>query len=314
MLSNEDLYANLHQVLDYIDEPFADSSALAVNILSMHTKKHVTVSLSGDGADELFAGYNKHAAELKARKGGIKANLVKASHPLLKQFPKSRNSSSGNKIRQLEKFAEGMKLSPQERYWQWAKWSGYKKEIIFSENYLKSKKGVSEFEKRKNDLLKNINSDYNSVLLTDMQLVLENDMLVKVDRMSMSQSLEVRVPFLDHKIVDFAFSLPSNFKIDNKNRKKILKDAFKDKLPIELFNRGKKGFEVPLLKWFKTDLHSMITNDLLNDTFILEQGIFNTEEIKKLKAQLFSNNPNDAVEKVWAIIVFQYWWKKNINE
>ncbi|MGZ4034280.1 MAG: asparagine synthase (glutamine-hydrolyzing) [Bacteroidia bacterium] len=310
LLSNRDLYANLHEVLDYIDEPFADSSALAVNILSMHTKKHVTVSLSGDGADEIFAGYNKHAAELKARKGGIKASLVKASHSLLKQLPKSRNTSTGNKIRQLEKFAEGMKLSPQERYWQWAKWSGFKKENIFSEHFLKIKKDFSEYEKRKKDLLKNINADYNSVLLTDMQLVLENDMLVKVDRMSMSQSLEVRVPFLDHKIVDFAFSLPASFKIDGMQRKKILKDAFRDLLPKELYDRGKKGFEVPLLKWFKTDLNSMINNDLLDDKFISEQGIFNPQEIKKLKTQLFSNNPNDAVEKVWAIIVFQYWWKK----
>jgi asparagine synthase (glutamine-hydrolysing) len=148
------------------------------------------------------------------------------------------------------------------------------------------------------------------VLLADMKLVLENDMLVKVDRMSMSQSLEVRVPFLDHKLVDFAFSLPANFKIDNDQRKKILIDSFKDDLPQELFNRGKKGFEVPLLKWFKTDLKSMITNELLADEFILEQNIFNLSEIQKLKHQLFSTNPNDAVEKTWALIVFQYWWKK----
>lgn len=143
-----------------------------------------------------------------------------------------------------------------------------------------------------------------------MHLVLENDMLVKVDRMSMSQSLEVRVPFLDHKIVDFAFSLPSDFKIDKYDRKKIVKDAFREMLPIELLSRKKQGFEVPLLKWFRTDLKSMITNELLDDEFITQQGIFNSEEIKKLKAQLFSTNPNDAVEKVWAIIVFQYWWKK----
>jgi asparagine synthase (glutamine-hydrolysing) len=309
-LTNEDLFANLHQVLDYIDEPFADSSALAVNILSMQTRKHVTVALSGDGADELFAGYNKHAAELKARHGGFTTKLVKASRPLLNQLPKSRNTKTGNKIRQLQKFAEGMKLSPQERYWQWAKWSGFKKEDIFSTTFLKNENEFSDFSKRKNELLKNINSDYNSVLLADMKLVLENDMLVKVDRMSMSQSLEVRVPFLDHKLVDFAFSLPANFKIDNDQRKKILIDSFKDDLPQELFNRGKKGFEVPLLKWFKTDLKSMITNELLADEFILEQNIFNLSEIQKLKHQLFSTNPNDAVEKTWALIVFQYWWKK----
>ena len=306
-LSNKDLFANLQQVLDYTDEPFADSSALAVNILSMHTKEHVTVALSGDGADELFAGYNKHAAELKARAGGIKAGLVKSSHSLLKQLPKSRNSKTGNKIRQLEKFAEGMKMSPQERYWQWAKWSGYMSEQILSKKY-SADINTSEFEKSKSNILKDISDDYNSVLLTDMQLVLENDMLVKVDRMSMSQSLEVRVPFLDHKIVDFAFSLPSNYKIDSKSRKKIVRDTFKDLLPQELLSKKKQGFEVPMLKWFKTDLRSMITNELLEDKFIDEQGIFNLEEIKKLKTQLFSSNPNDAVEKVWALIVFKYWY------
>ncbi len=308
-LTNNDLYANLHQVLDYIDEPFADSSALAVNILSMHTRKHVTVSLSGDGADELFAGYNKHAAELKVRNGGVSAQLVKNSHSILKQLPKSRNTKTGNKIRQLEKFAEGMRLDSTERYWQWAKWSGFKASDIFNE---KTKCDEREFEKRKKQILSQINSDYNSVLKTDMSLVLENDMLVKVDRMSMSQSLEVRVPFLDSKVVDFAFSIPSDFKIDKNQRKKILIDAFKNDLPIELLNRGKKGFEVPLLKWFKTDLKSMITNELLEDRFISEQNIFNLETIKDLKSQLFSSNPNDAVEKVWALIVFQYWWKKNI--
>ena len=127
---------------------------------------------------------------------------------------------------------------------------------------------TSEFEKSKSNILKDISDDYNSVLLTDMQLVLENDMLVKVDRMSMSQSLEVRVPFLDHKIVDFAFSLPSNYKIDSKSRKKIVRDTFKDLLPQELLSKKKQGFEVPMLKWFKTDLRSMITNELLEDKFI----------------------------------------------
>lgn len=306
-LSNDDLFANLHHMLEYIDEPFADSSALAVNILSMHTKKHVTVALSGDGADEIFAGYNKHAAELTARNAGLKASLVKSVHPLLKQLPKSRNSKVGNKIRQLEKFAEGMKLDEQERYWRWA---GYTNEEESNDLLLKTSK---EYASRKKDILKNISSDYNSVLLTDLQLVLENDMLVKVDRMSMSRSLEVRVPFLDHKLVDFAFTLPTHYKIDTKQRKKILKNAFKDYLPDELYHRGKQGFEVPLLKWFHTDLKTMITDDLLNDTFIKEQGIFDPNAISNLKVQLFSINPNDAVAKVWGLIVFQYWWKKTMG-
>jgi asparagine synthase (glutamine-hydrolysing) len=308
-LGNDDLFADLYNVLDYIDEPFADSSALAVSILSMHTKKHVTVALSGDGADEIFAGYNKHAAELKARSSGIMAQMVKASHPLLKQLPKSRNSKTGNTIRQLEKFAEGMKLSEKDRYWKWAEWSGFKTDEIFSENFSLAI-DKEKYEGRRAMILKDISPDYNSVLLTDMQLVLKNDMLVKVDRMSMSRSLEVRVPFLDHKIVDFAFSLPAEYKIDSKQRKKILKDAFKNELPEELFTRGKKGFEVPLLKWFQTGLKNLITEDLLSERFIIEQDIFNPKAISDLKAKLFSKNPDDAVERIWALIVFQYWWKK----
>jgi asparagine synthase (glutamine-hydrolysing) len=307
-LTNKDLFNSLNQVLDYIDEPFADSSALAVSILSMQTKKHVTVSLSGDGADELFAGYNKHAAELKARNSSIVNTLVGVAHPLLKQLPKSRNSTLGNKVRQLEKFSEGIKLDNQQRYWRWAGFT--------NDNTLKSLlriQGDDEYEKRKKEILKNITNDYNSVLLTDTQLVLENDMLVKVDRMSMSQSLEVRVPFLDHQVVNFAFSLPVNYKIDGTQRKKILKDAFKDMLPEALYNRGKKGFEVPLLKWFQTDLRLMITDELLSDSFIKEQNIFNPDTIKELKVQLFSSNPNDVVARIWALIVFQYWWKKNFQ-
>lgn len=303
-LSNDDLFANLHQVLESIDEPFADSSALAVNILSMQTKKHVTVALSGDGADEIFAGYNKHAAELKARDAGIKARLVKTTHPILKHLPKSRNSKIGNKIRQLEKFAEGIKLDEKERYWKWAGFSNENESLLLNPS--------KNYSSRKKEILKDLDSNYNSVLLTDIQLVLENDMLVKVDRMSMNQSLEVRVPFLDHKIVDFAFKLPTNFKIDDNHQKKILKDAFKDYLPEELYNRKKQGFEVPLLKWFHSDLKSMITDDLLNDNFIKEQEIFDLQGITMLKAQLFSTNPNDAVAKTWALIVFQYWYKKHM--
>lgn len=305
-LSNADLYNDLHTMLDYIDEPFADSSALAVNILSMHTKKHVKVALSGDGADELFAGYNKHEAELLAAGNGLRARVLKASYPLLKHLPKSRNSVSGNTLRKLQKFSEGMNLTDSERYWRWA---GFTNDT--SDECLLVKTSP-EYEFRKKEILKHISADYNSVLLTDMQLVLENDMLVKVDRMSMNQSLEVRVPFLDHKIVDFAFTLPVNYKIEGNQRKKILKDAFRDMLPEALFHRKKQGFEVPLLKWFRTDLKSLILEELLEDGFIKEQKIFKPEAIKKLKKQLFSSNPNDAIAKIWALIVFQYWYKKHI--
>jgi len=300
-LSNDDLFSNLHSVLDSIDEPFADSSALAVHLLSKQTQKHVKVALSGDGADELFGGYNKHAAELKARKGGLASSLVKSSKSILKTLPKSRNTKVGNKIRQLQKFSEGLDMNSKERYW---KWAGFSNENVLIKNQ-------KEYKERKDEILKYVSDDFDSVLYSDVKLVLENDMLVKVDRMSMDNSLEVRVPFLDHKIVDFAFSLPSEFKIDQKKSKKILKDAFRKELPVEILSRRKQGFEVPLLKWFRTELKFIITDDLLNEKLVKEQNLFDGLEIKKLIAQLFSNNPDDSVAKIWALIVFQHWWKKH---
>lgn len=307
-LSNDDLFENLHNVLDYIDEPFADSSALAVNILSMHTRKYATVALSGDGADEMFGGYNKHAAELRVRKKGLAETVVKTLNPLWNALPKSRNSAFGNKIRQLQKFGEGLNLSEKERYWKWASWY----DADGAENLLAKAQRREEYDNRKNEILNDIksNGDFNEVLYTDMHLVLQGDMLTKVDLMSMANSLEVRVPFLDYTVVDFAFSLPSEFKINSQTGKRILKEAFRKDLPEELFNRGKQGFEVPLLKWFRTGLKSMIVDDLLSKDFIHEQGIFNPSEIENLKQKLFSADSGDAATLTWNILVFQHWWKK----
>lgn len=315
-LTNDDLYHHVHSILDYIDEPFADSSAIAVYILSKETRKHATVALSGDGADEMLAGYNKHAAAYRIINKGWKENAVSALLPLWKTLPQSRNSSVGNKFRQLVRFGEGMKLNSKERYWRWA---GYASENevtkLFSE---KSRQQFVErdYQSAKAQLLKGIpeSENINDILISDMNLVLVNDMLTKVDLMSMANGLEVRVPFLDYELVNFTFSLPSSFKINSSLRKRIVQDAFRDVLPAELYNRPKKGFEVPLLKWFRNEMKSLITDDLLSEKRILEQGIFDYNEIKKLKEQLFSSNPGDVHARIWGLIVFQWWWKKTIGK
>jgi len=305
-LGNDDLYENLHQALDYMDEPFADPSALALYILSNRTRKQVTVALSGDGADELFAGYNKHSAEYFLRSKSYLSGLLSLSRPVWESLPKSRNSAFGNKIRQLKKLSLGASLSVRERYWLWAGHSGEQQ----VQSLLKSEHADVLYLNRKENLLSSLNGNFNSVLLTDMQLVLQSDMLTKVDSMSMANSLEVRVPFLDFTVVDFAFSLPAKFKISPKGRKLILKDAFSHLLPAELLHKKKQGFEVPLLKWFKTSLKSRITDDWLGKAFIEEQGLFRYSAIQNLLSQLFSADPDDSVDRVWALIVFQSWWKK----
>lgn len=316
-LSNRDLYAHLFDVLDYIDEPFADSSALAVYILSKETRRKAKVALSGDGADELFSGYNKHLAEYRARQGGFLANTIKNLLPVWQRMPKSRNGFLSNKARQFQRFAEGLQLDEKERYWRWASLANEEEvQAITQSNF-----DFDTYQSRKSEILQYIRNGanlsayqnlarFNDVLYTDLQLVLVGDMLPKVDLMSMANSLEVRVPFLDHEVVEFVTALPASYKIDQRMRKKILQDAFRDILPKELYKRPKRGFEVPLLKWFRTELRSLIEGDLLADDFIQEQGIFNLEEIKKLKVRLFSNDPGDIHARIWALIVFQYWWKK----
>ena len=309
-LSNNDLYESLDDLLDYIDEPFADSSAIPVYILSKKTKEKVTVALSGDGADEMFGGYNKHKAAHLANQDSILNKMVALGAPVWKALPKSRHSKMGNIVRQLERFAEGQKLSGDERYWRWCSFTpeSYPKELLkanLSEN-------DQEYKQRKKEVLSIFtgSKDINETLFTDMHLVLVNDMLTKVDLMSMANSLEVRVPFLDHELVNFAFQIPGEFKVNKQGRKMILKDAFRDVLPAELYNRNKMGFEIPLLQWFKTDLKSLILDDLLSDSFIEEQNIFEPQKVKALKKQLFSNNPGEIHAQIWALIVFQKWYKK----
>ncbi len=312
-LKNDDLFESLHELLDYTDEPFADSSALLVNILSKFTRQHVTVALSGDAGDELFAGYNKHYGEWQSRNGGWKAAFIHNLQPLWQQLPKSRNGKWSNKIRQLERFALGMDLSPSERWWRWCCIN----DIQFVEKLLGEKVDDVMMEiiatRQQFSSLVQYDGTLNDVLLADVNMVLPYDMLTKVDRMSMRNSLEVRTPFLDYRIVEFAFSLPVSSKIDASMKKKIVQDAFKDVLPAALFNRPKKGFEVPLLQWFRTDLKDKICNDWLSDEYIQAQGIFNIETIRSIKQQLFSNNPGDVHAQIWALIVFQNFWRKYMH-
>ena len=311
-LTNDDLYANVNAILNYIDEPFADSSAINVYILSKETRKHATVALSGDGADELLAGYHKHAAFYRVLNRGWKENAVASLLPFWKMFPQSRNNKIANLARQFTRFAEGSRLSPPERYWRWAGYADAPEATRLLSQASEEKFFIQEYASRKSETLKfiTLNHNINDILLTDMQLVLQNDMLAKADLMSMANGLEVRSPFLDYALVNFAFSLPGHFKINRSMRKRILQDAFRDVLPPQLYNRPKKGFEVPLLKWFRKEMKSLIMDDLLSQKRIEEQGIFNYAEIDKLKRRLFSTSPGDVHARIWGLVVFQWWHKK----
>lgn len=308
LLTTNDMLEGVFHVLDYIDEPFADSSAIAVYILSRETRARVKVALSGDGADEVFGGYYKHKAEWMLRHSKVLPLLVKTLHPLTQTLPQSRNNPLQNKIRQFNRFAEGMKLPARERYWRWA---GFTSQAAVNDLLLNTSWPV-ELTTRKEQWLRGISDPGNlgEVLKSDMELVLPYDMLVKTDMMPMANSLEVRAPFLDHDLVNFAFELPDHFKMDGKYGKKILRDAFRKELPEALLHRPKKGFEVPLLRWFRNELQSEISEKLMNRDFIQHQGIFEYDSIKQIFNELHSTNPGDAPARIWGLLVFQHWWKK----
>lgn len=305
-LSTQDLFDEVQNAVEYLDEPFGDSSSLPVFILSKKTKNHVKVALSGDGADELFSGYNKHEAWLKSINHSFTTNTITKLSPIWSVMPKSRNTKITDIFRRLDKFSKLSNLDPSQRYWYLASFTHDQAIARLLQSEYKSDSLVLEQFKARFT----VGQDLNEFLRNDMKLVLEGDMLVKVDRMSMANGLEVRVPFLDHELVQNTFRLDANLKANASGSKLILKNTFEELLPTALLNRPKHGFEVPLLDWFRKDLAAELDELVFNEKTISEQTIFNWEEIKRIKKKLHSLDPGDVHVQVWTLYVFQKWYKQ----
>lgn len=303
-LTNDDLLSEVSQMVDYIDEPFADSSALPVYLLSRKTREHVTVALSGDGADELFSGYNKHSAWLMAMQGGLKSNLVKSLKPVWGALPHSRNNRLTNTFRQLDRFAEMKGLNLQQRYWLLA--SFIPQDVV--SRLLKTHQSVDGLMEAFTSRM--ASGDINEVLASDVEMVLQGDMLQKVDLMSMANGLEVRVPFLDHRVVDLAFNMQEKCKIQGSQRKIVLREAFRGYLPEELYGRPKHGFEVPLLHWFRKEMSAELDEYVFNQDRIESIGIMDPKQITRIKRKLHSINPGDSPILIWSIYVFNKWHER----
>jgi asparagine synthase (glutamine-hydrolysing) len=309
ILSNDEMFQAVESMLDYIDEPFADSSALAVYILAHQTRKYVTVALSGDGADEMFGGYNKHVAEYRIRQGHMTDKLLLPSAFLWDILPASRSGRFPDKVRKIRKYLRLLKLPAKERYRELLSFNdiGEIEKLIISYGL------HDDYLQRWNILAAEIEDntkDIEDVLLADMNNVLPGDMLPKVDSMSMSHSLEVRPPFLDNNVVDFAFSIPTEFKIYKNQNKRILRDTFSKELPAEVLNRPKHGFEVPMNKWFRAEMRPMIDKYLQSREFIQEQKLFRHDVINELSKKVLNSEFHDLQSFIWSLIVFQKWYEK----
>ena len=308
-LGHRDILEAFPLVLENVDEPFSDSSAVPTHIVSRETRGHVTVALSGDGGDELFAGYRMYMGEYWARHYSRLPRIAREGliAPLIQAMPDSRDNPRLEMVRRLKKFVTGMSRSFSERFCGW-------REIFpfslrqklpcrpMSENFYLDR--VRETVLSKRDRFGN--DSVNLMLYMDMKGLLPGDMLTKVDRMSMANSLEVRVPFLDHTFVEFAFKLPGSTKLRARGGKYILLEAFRDHLPPMIHNRPKWGFEMPIGAWLRNELRFLV-DEYLEEGTIERQGLFNHGVIRGLITDHMARR-RDTSWQLWNLIVFQHWY------
>jgi asparagine synthase (glutamine-hydrolysing) len=287
----------------YSDEPSADAGALPVWYLSRMTRRHVTVALSGEGADELFGGYLTYQADRLARPfklapGGLRRFMLGA---LDRYMPVSDEKISLEY--KLKRWIEGSWLHPDEAHFFWngtfspeqhrkirPGWNGEGLRGLAERLGLDSGTGVERY------------------LRVDQNYYLPDDILYKTDRMSMAHSLEVRPPFLDHRIVEFAASLPSRMKIRGGKQKFILKDLMCGKLPDCVLTRKKSGFDIPTHDWFRGTLRGLLL-DTLTAEAVEATGIFDNRAIQSLIRNHMERRINVGYH-LWGLLTLFLWMKR----
>tara|TARA_R110002111_G_scaffold110212_4_gene169530 strand:+ start:6340 stop:8145 length:1806 start_codon:yes stop_codon:yes gene_type:complete len=283
-----DILKLIPKLADVYDEPFADSSALPSLLLNKVTKQYVTVALSGDGGDESFMGYEHFDSLMQNKKimdiPYVFRSLI-AKSGVLKLFGMNShriNNALNTKGRNdfIENIFSRKGFLLKEKKQDYMKhYQGYK---TWSNNFLQKA------------------ADLN------IKLWLENDSNVKVDRASMAYSVEVRSPFLDYRIVEFARSLPMHFRYEKGRQKKILRDILKEYIPEDVFNQPKRGFAVPIGNWMRTELKEEITK-ALSDDFLNSVPNLNVSKFKRL-LQEHMVNKEDHTTHIWKLYVLSKWY------
>ncbi|MEZ5428956.1 MAG: asparagine synthase (glutamine-hydrolyzing) [Pyrinomonadaceae bacterium] len=303
----------LPTLVEHYGEPYADSSAIPTYYVSKETRKHVTVALNGDGGDESFAGYERHAAmrlaEIYHRFPGF-ARKILFEKPI-SLIPTSELKKS--RVRDVKRFLQAAGLPRVERYFRWvstfnrdAKKHLYTRE--FEEAVATEDPSVvleKWFAKANGSGL------LDTILLTDQMTYLPNDLLIKVDIASMANSLEARSPFLDHTLIEFAASLPENLKMKRLETKSLLKKAAARLVPPEVIYRRKMGFGVPIGKWFRTGMKDFVREILLSEK-ALGRGIVKPEMLEKYVSE-HTNAERDHAFQIWTLLMLELWFQKFID-
>jgi asparagine synthase (glutamine-hydrolysing) len=303
----------LPKLVEHYGEPYADSSAIPTYYVAKETRKFVTVALNGDGGDESFAGYERHAAmriaELYHRLPAVlRKTLIEKPINL---FPTSEMKKS--RVRDAKRFLQAANLPKTERYFRWMSiFNRDAKKALYTREFAETVAGenpsvfLDHWFARANGA-----GILDATLLTDQMTYLPNDLLVKVDIASMANSLEARSPFLDHKVIEFAASLPENLKMRRFETKSLLKKAAAKLVPREVIYRRKMGFGVPVGNWFRGEIKNFVRDILLSEKS-LNRGIAK-REIVETYVKEHTEAERDHTFQIWTLLMLELWFQKFID-
>ena len=299
----------------HYDEPFADSSAIPTWYVAKMTAAKVKVALSGDAGDENFAGYPRYRAVRLAGVYDRFPRLLKAFfHPgLWRRLPVSVEQKSLR--RRAKKLVLALNLPPEERYLTWiAIYDEARKAALYTGEFAANLEGVPPaIEFLLDEYRRAPGRDFLSrTTFVDLMTYLPCDLLTKVDIASMAHSLEVRSPFLDHKVVEMAAGMPASLKMRRLCGKHVLKRAFADLLPPEIINRPKMGFGVPIARWFRNELAGFVRHVLMDDA-ALSRGYFRPDAVRTLIDE-HVNGVFDHGYRLWALLMLELWHRTFIDE
>ncbi len=300
-----DLVETVDELVWHFDEPFADPSALPTFMVSKMARDFVTVVLSGDGGDELFAGYTRYVTD-KKRSGleklpsAFRENLLK---PLSKALPHSAKGKN---------YLYNVSLEAIERYIDSVSYLGnLKRKSLYSREFFNNLNG--DFGKAENlfgQIARKVSTEnpIDNLLYLDSKTYLVSDILTKVDRMSMATSLEARVPLLDHKLIEFVTNIPTELKLKGLETKYIFRKAIGEIVPKEILNRPKQGFGVPLNEWINLQLKDKI-HETLSERKTLERGFFDAKYIKVLLDE-HARKRRDHSYSLWILYILELWQRR----
>jgi asparagine synthase (glutamine-hydrolysing) len=308
----DNVSGSLASIARYFDEPFADPSFVPTYFLSQLARQKVTVALAGDGGDESFAGYSKYGVDQTENRlrSFFPGALRRGVFPLLAQLAGSINSPATRKAQSL---LGTLAMEPDQAFFTT---NCFFRQSLWNElvrgDLKRDTEGYDPADITKAHYQNADTDDHlGKILYTDIKTYLPGDVLVKVDRMSMANSLEIRAPLLDYRVVEYAANIPSALKLNGREKKYILKHAFEKLLPEDVLYRKKMGFSVPLAQWLR------------NELFELAEGVFNSEEgglaqcfdMNKVR-ELWLNHQrgqNQNTQELWTMVAFELWWRAYEN-